>query len=296
MSYLILCIIFNAAIFICFKIFSRNNIPLLPAIVINYCVCVVTGAFYSGEGLINELQKGFQDWMYFAIGLGFIFLGTFYLMAYVTHKFSISVSSISAKISLVIPVLFSLFVLQTQLLDYNIINYLGMVGAIGAIILSSWKEKKMQTTDLSKADLVLPFALFFLNGLIDTTINFVSNRHLSDSAEPVFPIVIFITAAVAGIIILLIRKTPLSRKIITGGLILGVINYFSVFTLVRSLSAYNDDGAFVYPVLNLGIIIIASVISLTWFHERFSKINWGGFILAIVSLVLLSYQSILEWL
>lgn len=292
MIYLILCIAFNAAIFICFKFYSKYNVPLLPAIVINYCVCVFTGALYSGQELISEIQSGFASWMYFAIGLGFVFLGTFYLMAYVTHKFSISVSSISAKISLVIPVLFSLFVLQTQLLNYNFLNYLGMAGALGAIILSSWKDRKMKVSNLSKKDLWLPFALFFLNGLIDTSINFVSNRYLPDSAESVFPIVIFLIAAITGIIILLVQKIKLNRRIWIGGLALGIINYFSVFTLVRSLSAHNDDGAFVYPVLNLGIIIVASVVSLSYFKERFSKLNWAGFILAILSLVLISYQSI----
>jgi drug/metabolite transporter (DMT)-like permease len=292
MIYLVLCIFFNAAIFICFKFYSKYNVPLLPAIVINYCICVITGAFYSGQDLILQIESGFAPWMYFAVALGFIFLGTFYLMAYVTHKFSISVSSISAKISLVIPVLFSLFILKTRLIEYNFLNYIGMAGALGAIVLSSWKNRKIQVSDLSKNDLWLPFALFFLNGLIDTSINFVSNRFLPDAAESVFPIFIFLTAAVSGILILLIKKVKLNRRIWIGGLALGIINYFSVFTLVKSLSAHNDDGAFVYPVLNLGIIIAASVVSLAYFKEHFSKLNWAGFILAILSLVLISYQSI----
>ena len=292
MIYLVLCILFNVAIFICFKFYSKYNVPLLPAIVINYGVCVITGSIYSGRSLISEIEGGLGSWIYFAAGLGFVFLATFYLMAYITHKFSISVSSISAKISLVIPVLFSLFILKTRLIDYNVLNYIGMAGALGAIVLSSLKSRNMQVADLSKGDLWLPFALFFLNGLIDTTLNFVSNRYLPDSAEPVFPIFIFFTAAIGGAVILIVRKTTLSRRIWVGGVALGIINYFSVFTLIKSLSAHDDDGAFVYPVLNLGIIIIASLVSLTFFKERFSKLNWGGFLLAILSLVLISYQSI----
>ena len=292
MIYLILCIFFNVGIFICFKFFSKYNIPLLTAIVINYCVCVITGSIYSGGSLITVLNEGVATWMYFAFGLGFIFLATFYLMAYITHKFSISVSSISSKISLVIPVLFSLFVLQTQVLDYNWINYLGMFGALGAIIFSSLKERKMETTDLSRTHLWLPFALFFLNGLIDTSINLVSNRYLDESAEAVFPIGIFFTAAVTGLIISVVKKIRFSKKVLVGGLILGVINYFSVLTMVKALTAHNDDGAFVYPVLNLGIIILASLISLVFFKERFSKLNWFGFLLAILSLVFLSHQAI----
>lgn len=292
MIYLLLCILFNAAIFITFKFFGRKNIPLLPAIVINYCFCVITGIIFSGNAAVVQINEGWQTWMYFAVALGFIFLGTFYLMAYVTHKFSVSVGSISAKISLVIPVAFSLLILKTQLIDYNWINYLGMVGAIGAIVFSSLKDKKMETGAISWSDLGLPFLLFFMNGLIDTSINFVSNRHLHEADEKVFPIVIFLVAALAGVIILMVRRVKITRQIFIGGLILGIINYFSVFTLVRSLSIHNDDGAFVYPVLNLGIIIVASVFSLLYFKERFSKLNWIGFGLAIISLVLLAHQSI----
>ena len=292
MLYLILCILFNAAIFITFKFFGRKDIPLLPAIVINYWFCVVTGGIFTGTSLIEQVSEGWKTWMYFAIALGFIFLGTFYLMAYVTHKFSVTVGSISAKISLVIPVLFSLLILQTQLINYNWINYLGMIGALGAIIFSSIKERKLETGDVAWLDLGLPFLLFFMNGLIDTSINFVSSRYLQEADERIFPIVIFMVAALAGTVILIVKKHPVSGRVFTGGLILGIINYFSVFTLVRSLSVHNDDGAFVYPVLNLGIIIVASLFSLVYFKERFSKLNWLGFSLAIISLLLLAHQSI----
>ncbi|MGK7390854.1 MAG: hypothetical protein ACNS60_10895 [Candidatus Cyclobacteriaceae bacterium M2_1C_046] len=295
MFYLILCILCNAAIFITFKFFGRKKIPLLPAIVINYWVCVVTGGFFAGNDVAVQFSEGWESWMYFAVALGFIFLATFYLMAYVTHKFSVSVGSISAKISLVIPVLFSLLVLQTQLIDYNWLNYLGMVGALGAIVFSSIKDRKLETGDISWGELGLPFLLFFMNGLIDTSINLVSNRYLSEADERIFPIGIFLVAAVVGAFILIIKKVTLSKKVIIGGLILGVINYFSVFTLVRSLSVHNDDGAFVYPVLNLGIIIVASIFSLLYFKERFSRLNWIGFALAIISLILLAHQSIFRY-
>lgn len=295
MFYLILCILFNAAIFITFKFFGRKNIPLLPAIVINYWFCVLTGGLFAGNAVTIQISEGWESWMYFAIALGFIFLGTFYLMAYVTHKFSVSVGSISAKISLVIPVLFSLLVLQTQLIDYNWLNYLGMIGALGAIVFSSLKERKLKAGVISWADLGLPFLLFFMNGLIDTSINFVSNRHLSEADEGIFPIGIFLVAALAGTVLLIIKKVKINKNVFFGGLILGVINYFSVFTLVRSLSVHNDDGAFVYPVLNLGIIIVASVFSLVYFKERFSRLNWIGFALAIISLILLAHQSIFRY-
>lgn len=265
---------------------------MLPAIVINYLICVITGLAFTGNGFFETISAGFKEWMWFAIGLGIIFLSTFYLMAYITHKFSISVSSISAKISLVIPVLFSLFVLKTRLLDYDALNYFGIVGALGAIIFSSWKGRKIDQDELSKSDLWLPFLLFFANGTIDTTINFVSNKYLNESEEAIFPIIIFLTAGVLGTIILLVKRIKLSKKIWIGGIGLGVINYFSVFTLVRALSAHNDDGAFVYPVVNLGIIVLASVISMIFFHERFSRLNWIGFCMAIISLILLSHQAL----
>jgi len=54
MLYLLLTILANVAIFMAFRSFSKFNINTLPAIVVNYGVCVITGTLYVGTTAISS--------------------------------------------------------------------------------------------------------------------------------------------------------------------------------------------------------------------------------------------------
>ena len=77
------------------------------------------------------------------------------------------------------------------------------------------------------------------------------------------------------------------------GILLGAINYFSIYYIIRALSSFSIDGALVYPSLNIGIIIGASVVGILAFGERLSLMNKIGLSLAVLAIVLISYQEIL---
>ena len=107
MLYLIISILLNAAIFIGFRTFAHFGVRTLPAIVINYYVCVLTGLVFLGNYKeIPSLLSWESYWIYYALILGLLFIFTFNLMALTTQRLSVTVSSIAAKMSLVVPVLF----------------------------------------------------------------------------------------------------------------------------------------------------------------------------------------------
>ncbi len=294
MLYLFLCIAANVGIFTSFRAFKHYGVDTFPAIVINYVVCVITGLLFAGNGTFRILADPGRPWMLYALALGAIFIGTFYLMARTTQIFSMTVSSIASKMSLVIPVLFSLLILDLQSREYSPFNYAGMITAVLAIAASSFRRAGTAVTSSRPLHYLLPVAVFLLGGTIDSTINYVSFRFLGPGEEAVFPIVIFMSAGLIGSVALLIQRRPFSRKSVIGGIALGVVNYFSVYYLVRSLSSFGHDGAIVYPLINVGIILFSSGVSAVFFREKFSLVNAAGIILAILSIGLLSHQEIFQ--
>lgn len=289
----LLCILANVGIFICFRLFSTFNMDTFQAIVFNYFTCVVTGLIFMNDYTVLEQIDADTTWAWIAAGLGIIFISTFYLMAITTQKFSMTVSSIAAKMSLIIPVLFSLFFLGIQSKIYTWLNFLGMGLALVSILMSSYKERKIETHQISGFDLVLPLLVFVLGGVIDTSINFTNFRFLTDREAAVFPLLIFTSAAVIGSVVLMIRRRQLAWKNVLGGVMLGVVNYFSIYFLITALSAFSNDGAIVYPLINVGIIVFAALISVLFFKERLSRINQIGILLAILAIVFISYQEII---
>lgn len=293
MGYLFLCIAANVGIFTCFRAFRHYGLNTFEAIVFNYLVCVLTGALFAGESLAGVISDG-DPWIPYAVVLGGIFIGTFYLMARTTQVFSMTVSSIASKMSLVIPVLFSLLILDIQSRSYSPWNYTGMFLALAAIFASSYKGGRVNRTHGGGVLYLLPVAVFILGGIVDSTINYVSYRFLSGSDEAVFPVVIFASAGIIGLVALLIRRQRPSWPNVAGGAVLGVVNYFSVYYLVRALSVFSHDGALVYPMVNVGIILFSSLISRLFFGEKFSVLNVAGIFMAILAILLLSHQEILS--
>ncbi|MTI22190.1 hypothetical protein E1176_14255 [Fulvivirga sp. RKSG066] len=292
MVQILLCVLMNVGIFVCFRMFGVLKLNTLQAIVFNYITCVVTGLIFIGDMQLVSSVSTSDTWIYIAMGLGGIFIGTFYLMAITTQKFSITVSSIATKMSLVIPVLFSLLVLGIQSKDYTFFNYSGMFLAVVAILLSSYKEKKIKTEAISGFELALPILIFVLGGIIDSSINYTNHVFLSTKEEAIFPVFVFASASVIGIIILMVQKQTIKLGNVLGGVTLGVVNYFSIYFLITSLSAFENDGAMVYPLMNVGIIIFGAIVSVIFFKEKISKLNFAGLVLALISIILISYQEL----
>lgn len=294
MFYLLLTILANVAIFMSFRSFSRFDIKTLPAIVVNYGVCVITGTLYAGSPEVISSFDPVSPWFISASMLGLIFISTFFLMAHTTQVRGVSVATVASKMSLAIPVIFSLFIFKYALNTLDGWNYLGIVLSFIAIALVSRKANKEGSSPITFRFLLLPMAVFLLGGLIDTSLNYVNHHFIDEEIEPVFPIFIFLAAFILGLIICLIKKVKFGPKEFLGGLYLGVPNYFSIYFQLKALSAFENNGAIVYPALNIGIIIGSTLLAILLFREKLSKLNYIGVALALVVIFLLSYQEILK--
>ena len=298
MLYLILSVLVSASLIFIFKLFQRYHIHTFQAIVVNYTVCVLVGMLFPGGS--DVLQPGIfsNTWAYAAMALGSIFILTFYLMALSTHKAGVTATSVAAKISMVIPVLFSLLVLRNSLKDYNIINYLGMVAALVAIVLTSIRppqnDEVRSTPGLA---LLLPFIIFLNSGIADSLINYTNEYYLQPHEAGQFTMLTFATSATAGmlvlVVLLLLKKVRLNFRSLIAGVILGIPNYFSIYFLIKALTAFGNDGAFLYPINNIGIILVGAIGAVVFFSEKLTRLNLIGIVVAVLAIILISYQEIL---
>lgn len=294
MFYLLLTILANVGIFMAFRSFSQFKINTLPAIVVNYGVCVITGILYVGFDTVSNEFEPESPWFISATILGLIFISTFFLMAHTTQVRGVSVATVASKMSLAIPVVFSLFIFKYAVSELDFWNYTGILLAFVSIWMVSRKVKTEGSAAITFKFLQLPLAVFLLGGLIDTSLNYVNHHFIDAEIEPIYPIFIFASAFLAGTIICLIKRVKFGWKELAGGIYLGVPNYFSIFFQLKALSAFDNNGAIVYPALNIGIIIGSTLLAILLFRERLSRLNYMGVLLALVVIFLLSYQEILK--
>ncbi len=286
MLYLVLAIVLNALIFALFKVFGLRHVNTFHAIVANYFVCVITGTLFTGlDEVLNQPVDA--PWLYIALGLGAVFITIFYLMALTAQKFSMAAASIASKMAFVVPVLFSIYILQ---IDSRFVwfNYLGVVLALLATYMSSARDPARPVAG-GKWLWLLPFFVFLGNGLIDTTINYTNLHYIDAASVRAFPVYIFLSAAVIGGIVLLVKGERMVGKSMVAGIFLGIVNYFTVFAFLKALAELDNNGAFVFPIFNTGIVVLSTLTGLAVFHEKLSLMNKFGIGLAVIAIALVMW-------
>ncbi len=292
MLYILLTIVISVLLLLIFKAFQKYGVNSLVAIVVNYITAGITGIlFYNSNISISAIIQ--SEWIYICLPLGVLFISIFYLIALTTQKISISAASVANKMSVIMPVLYSLIFLGQQLSALKIV---GIFLAMIAVYLSTRSSKK---DNVNSALMWLPVLVFIGSGLIDIAINAGNAFYIKTKGESaLFSICTFLSAFAVGVIILLYsvfvkRSLAINEvfapKNIIGGLILGIPNYFSIFFIFKSLDANVLQSAQLFPVLNLSNVALSAFLGWLVFKEKLSPINLVGIVLAIISILLISF-------
>lgn len=302
MLFLSLSIVLSVLLLLNFRLFPRYDINTFQAIVFNYPVCFLTGLLLLPTGQSFTIDFS-QTWTWLALGLGVGFILTFMLSGASTQRMGITVTSLANNLSLVVPVCFSLFIFQTGGKLFDGLNYLGLLLAVVAVGLSTYKKESATdattptTTRRSGSSVLLPIAVFLFYGATNTMINYM-NLHYIPSADKTVQVTLTMVlgAVVAGLLMLVVRlvqgKETIQAKSLLGAVTLGVPNFLSFYTLLLALSAFGSNGAFVYPLYNIGVILVAAIMAALFFKEQLSTVNKIGLAMAVVAIGLISWQEL----
>lgn len=285
MIFLLLSIITSTLIFIIFKSFTKYNVNTLQAIIINYFIACATGIYNSDvPASINTILN--EKWFFGAIFLGFLFISIFNVMALTAQRNGLSVASVASKMSVIIPVLFGLYAYNESA---GMLKIIGIILALVAVYLSSVKIK---SSNLSLKGLWLPILLFLGSGIIDTTLKFLETTHVAKNGIPIFSATIFFIAGILGVLMLCIKATKTGfhfrYKSIIGGVILGVVNYYSIYFLLKALQFEGFESSTIFTVNNVAVVMLTTLLGLSIFKEKIYVKNWIGIGMAIISIILVS--------
>lgn len=287
MIYLLLSILCSTLIFIVFRYYSKFQVDNHSAIVVNYLTAGLLGLFINGSG-ISPTKFIEAPWALNGVILGTLFIIIFNVMALTTQKLGASVSSIATKMALVVPVIFAVVQYGDEI---NALKIIGVILALLGIYLSTVKPKKIKKAK-DKSLYLLPIILFLGSGFLDTFIKYTQNYHLRAGGEDdiIFTSTIFLTAFIIGFIYVLFkkRKNFFQKKNLIGGFILGVINYGSIYFLIQTLSLENWESSIVFPLNNMGIVLLTTFTSVLLLNENLSKTNKFGVFISILAILSIS--------
>ncbi|MGZ5247373.1 MAG: EamA family transporter [Flavitalea sp.] len=291
MLYLIASIILSAYLVLFFKLLDKLKLDSLPVIVVNYFTCVVTGMIVNGRMNITR-ETVEQPWFGWAILMGITFVTLFNLIAFTARKVGVAVTSVANKLSLVIPFGFSILLYNETA---SLIQVIGIALAMVAVVFTCYPSEKNSFDHNLKRSMVilLPTILFLGSGLLDTMIKYVEHSFLDGTNNNDYLIMSFLSAGTIGLIVLtgaiLTKKIRFNWKVIPAGIILGIPNYFSIWTLIETLKQNPSRSGVIIPVINMGIVLFSSVAAWLIFRERLSLLNWIGIVLSLIAITLIAF-------
>ena len=284
--FLLLSIAFSTFINLIFRWFKDFNVNKFQAIIVNYVVCFIIGFSLSTHQDI--LSYVHEQWFIYCILLGFIFIAIFFSMALTTEKLGISVTAVSGKMSVVIPILFAYFFAKE---DITLLFVIGLILSILSIYFITVKKE----LHIDKRYLILPVIVFLGGGMIDTSLKVLQQAYSEDIPLSTISYSIFLGAFIAGTSIYLVKEkanfSSWEWKSVKAGVALGVPNYFSIFFLLSAIEGFSVKSAFVFGVNNVGVVLVSTLLSVLIFKEKLEPKNQWGLLLAVLSIAIISYAS-----
>jgi drug/metabolite transporter (DMT)-like permease len=292
MLYLLGSIILTSYLTLAFKVCEKYRVSIFQAIVFNYITCVITGSFVNGSFPVNAAAVE-TPWFKWACVMGVLFVSIFNIVGITTQKIGVAVASVANKLSLIIPVILSVYLYEETVAGWKLA---GVLLALLAVVLTCYPSKKAaaaKDVSVRKWVYVLPFVLFVGSGLLDALINHVQKQYVTEENKNAYLITGFLSAAVIGSLLLLFQyitgRQKFDFKNLLAGILIGIPNYFSIWCLVRFLKNTPWQSSASIPVNNMGIVLFSSVVAWLVFKEKLSKINWMGIILSLMAIYLIAF-------
>ncbi|WP_159466907.1 EamA family transporter [Dyadobacter sp. 3J3] len=305
MLYFLLAVLFTVALYMIMRAYPRHKVNSFHAVVFNYYSCVVTGLFLTPElKAFQEIQWNSEGTL-LTLALGTLFVIAFMSIGLTAQKVSVTAASLAGNMSLVIPVLFGLFIFKNTNKDFTVLNYAGLVIALAALALGAI-QKQQKTTEFEDGQplrvsvfsyaWLLPVFTFMASGTNNTLINYLTMSYYKPDQTTLFMIIACSGAILIGTLVLLYKiifgGEKLELRSVIGGLILGVPNFLSLYFLLLALGSFGNSAAFVFPIYNILSMLVSSFAAWILYKEKLNNLNRLGLALAVVAIILISYQEL----
>lgn len=285
MVFLLFSIFSSTAIFLIFKLIDLKKIPVFNTILINYFVAATLGFLLnrSSQTVIGFLHS---DAMWFSLLLGFLFIVMFFVIGLSSQKAGIAVTSVASKMSVVMPIFFSILYFGEVLTRMKIA---GIILALAAVFFTIYKKSGSNNSK----NTFLPIILFFGMGLVDISVKYAQEKFVTPETNSFFTAFLFLMSALFAVIFTFFNHKSIKEYgniwVWIYGVFLGLVNFGTIYFLISALNSNTFSSAVIFGVNNTGIVLLSFLLGLLFFKEKLLKINIVGIILSIAAIFMLTF-------
>lgn len=283
MLYVLISVFCSVLVSVILKLAKNKGYQHLHLIFWNYLIAVGLAYLFIPPAAvqlpISQLPWGL--YLPLAILLPIIFLCIGYSITFS----GIVKTEIAQRLSLFIPLLAAYFIFGE---DMAAVKLIGIGIGLFAILFSiSWHKGN----GASSSNWLYAVMVFFGMGVIDILFKKVALYQ----AVP-YSFSMFFVFALAGAFTLLlilfraiVKKEGLPLKSFGWGLLLGLFNFGNILFYMKAHRALPESPSLVFTGMNIGVILLGTLIGVSFFAERLTAFNKVGLFLAVISVLIIAY-------
>lgn len=280
-------IVTTVLLYVILKYFEKWKVNNLQGLFFNYITASIFSFMYNYSQNV-ALIPDIKNFYHASLAIGLLFIIVFFLTAKTAQELGIGTTSVASKMSVVIPMLAGVMLYSEPLSTQKII---GLILALVSVYLTSGGKQEANAPKHTGFILILPFVLFMGAGLVDTSIKYSQATFINPQNQNLFVCTLFGSAALFGGIIitqqLITKQTTIQKQSIMGGVLLGLVNFFSLYFLIKALAEPGTDSGKLFTTVNIGIVVVSLAASYIFFKEVPQKKGFIGIAIAIVAIYIM---------
>lgn len=282
MLFLILSVLCSVTVGVIFKITRKYNANPIQIITFNY-VMALTLCYFTFSPDLTVVHADAPWNIYAAVGilLPFVFL---FLFTSIKHM-GIVKTDAAQRLSLFIPIIAAWLIFKEDFNSYKVIGLI--IGFIALLFILRKQSKNDQNR------WIFPGLVFLGFGIVDILFKQIALFTALPYTTSLF-IVFDIALAVSLLIVIydvVMKKVALHYKNILFGALVGIFNFGNILFYLKAHKAFAENPSTVFAGMNMGVIILGSLVGTLFFKEKLSKLNFVGLFLALIAIFFIVFSQ-----
>lgn len=262
---------------------GRRKFSLVTVLAPNYLTCALAG-WISSEQSPAAAWIAVPEAFWIMVPGGILFISVFFLTGRVADTSGMGFVALITRMSMVLPVLYAALFAGEGLTWLRIG---GMMLALAAI----WLVNYQPGYKLDSGALGQMVLLFLGSGVVDTLFKIFD--HVIGARMPMeaFLCGIFGMAAICGVVIIVLRRYPITSGGLLAGVLLGLTNFCCTLLFMHGLALF--DGPLFFPMNNLLQLFLATGAGVMLYRESFTIRTLSGLGLAGLAILVMTLEGVL---
>lgn len=278
MWYLLFSIICSVSVGVIFKVSRQYNTDNLQIVGFNYVFALLfCWLIFKPDVAAIDASAPFLVYGSLGILLPVVFL---FLIASIAN-IGIVKTDAAQRLSLFIPIMMAWLIFNET---FNTIKIVGIV--LGFLALFCMLSKPTTATNASWKYPILVFLGF---GFIDVLFKKVALYTVVPYTTSLFVVfsIALLVIAIPIVYEIIVKKKRFTNKNLFFGFLVGTLNFGNILFYLKAHKAFAESPTTVFAGMNMGVIILGSLVGVFAFKEKLSTLNYVGIGFALLSIFLI---------